>query len=179
MQYFSSSDDSFLRDTVSRLRVAGKQIVKRPTLLLDVIKKAKLSALWVPDHKRILIDSDTPKLKHRWFEGHEIGHSLALWHKRFLLGDDTESLRQTCHETLESEANYASGQLLFLQKRFSKEANDLPATILSVKKLNKTFGNTITSSLWRFVEEAHADKYMLGIVSQHPHRPKANGFVLA
>ena len=170
LRYYSSEDDSYLREIVSRIKVGGKQLLLRPALLLDVVKKAKLSALWVPDHQRILIDADAPKLKHRWFEGHEIGHGLAPWHQRYLFGDDAETVRLTCYERLESEANYAAGQLLFLQERFSEEANDLPTTLESVRQLHKTFGNTMTSTLWRFVEDAHPDLPMVGIVSRHPHR---------
>src|SRR4051794_36690996 len=73
-QFFSSSDDSAIREVASKLFIAGKQIIARPTLLVDVIRKAQLSALWLPDRKRILIDSETPLLKHRWYETHEIGH---------------------------------------------------------------------------------------------------------
>lgn len=116
--YYSSQDDSPLRERYSQLKIAGKQIIRRPTLLLDVIRKAKISALWIPDRRRILIDEETPKLKHRWFEAHEIGHSLAPWHERYLFGDDSETVLPTCIETLESEANYIAGQLLFLQDRF-------------------------------------------------------------
>ena len=79
-------------------------------------------------------------------------------------------MRLTCYEQLEGEANYAAGQLLFLQGRFSEEANDLPTTLESVRQLHKTFGNTMTSTLWRFVEDAHPDLPMVGIVSRHPHR---------
>jgi len=170
LRYYSSEDDSYLQEMVSRIKIGGKQLLLRPALLLDVVKKAKLSALWVPDHKRILIDAEAPKLKHRWFEGHEIGHGLAPWHQRYLFGDDAETLRLTCYERLESEANYAAGQLLFLQERFSEEANDLPTTLESVRQLHKTFGNTMTSTLWRFVEDARPDLPLVGIVSRHPHR---------
>src|SRR5439155_1326973 len=79
-QYYSSTDDSAVREFVSKVKIAGTQILARPTILLDVIRKASLSALWVPDRKRILIDRDTPELKHRWYEAHEIGHSLPPWH---------------------------------------------------------------------------------------------------
>lgn len=172
LKYYSSSDAGHLQETVSRLKIAGKQILKRPTLLVDVVRKADIAALWVPDHKRILIDANSIKLKHRWYEGHEIGHSLAPWHKRFLFGDDSQSLSKSCHETLEAEANFVSGQLLFLQDRFTTEGNDSPAAMATVLKLAKKFGNTKTSTLWRFVEQCHDEKFMFGIVSQHPHKPK-------
>ncbi|UOF02885.1 ImmA/IrrE family metallo-endopeptidase [Bdellovibrio reynosensis] len=179
VRYYSSTNDSFLQETISRMKIAGKQIIKRPSLLLDVVKKAKLSALWIPDHKRILIDESTPKLKHRWFEGHEIGHGLAPWHKLFLFGDNQETLGQGCHEQLEAEANFAAGQLLFLQDRFVIEGNDNQANMKTVLQLSEVFGNTKTSTLWRFVEECHEDKFLVGVISQHPHHPKNDFDALA
>src|SRR5713101_8154141 len=122
--FYSSTDQGAVREVVSRLMVAGKQILKRPSILFDVITKAKLSALWLPDKKRILIDESTPKLKHRWSEAHEIGHSVIPWHQNLLLGDNEFSLNPACHAQMESEANYLAGQLLFLQDRFLDEARD-------------------------------------------------------
>ena len=71
--YYSSSDGGALEETVHRLKVAGKQVIRRPSLLLDVVKKLDLKALWVPDRSRILIDSEIPSAKQRWGEAHEIG----------------------------------------------------------------------------------------------------------
>lgn len=86
-EYYSTANTTFLQDVAHRIRVAGKQVIDRPMLLLEAVQKAKLSALWVPDAKRILIDEAVPKKKHRWIEGHEIGHSLIPWHREFLFGD--------------------------------------------------------------------------------------------
>lgn len=163
--YYSSKDDGALREFVSRVKIAGKQIALRPTLLFDVVRKASLSALWLPDRKRILIDQDLPSLKHRWAEAHEIGHSIAPWHAPFLFGDSEEELKLSCHEKLENEANHVAGQLLFLQERFSSEANDLTVTLDSIRELSKTFGNTMTSTLWRFVEGTHPGLPMVGLVA--------------
>ena len=169
--YYSSDDRRAVREVVSRLMVAGKQIVRRPTVLFDAIKKANLSALWIPDRKRILIDAATPRLKHRWSEAHEIGHSIIPWHVDLLLGDNEFSLNRDCHVRLEAEANYAAGRLLFLQGRFAEEARDRARGLSSVQDLKGLFGNTFTSTLWRYVEEAHGDSAMVGLVSEHPHRP--------
>jgi len=151
---------------VSRLRRAGKQIVLRPTLLLEAVRKAQLSALWLPDGRRILIDDEIPDLKKRWAEGHEIGHSLAEWHRNYFLGDDSYTLSSRCDETLENEANYGAGQLLFLQGRFLKEARDMEPSLTTVKQLAKTFGNTQTTTLWRFAEQAELPT--VGVVCGHP-----------
>ena len=104
-RFYSSNDQSAVREVVSRLTVAGKQIVQRPTILFDAIRKAKLSALWLPDKKRILIDESVPTLKHRWNEAHEIGHSIIPWHDNLHLGDNEFSLNPMCHAQMEAEAN--------------------------------------------------------------------------
>ena len=46
------------------------------TILKEVIGKLGLKALLLPDRRRILLDSETPDLKQRWSEAHEIGHDL-------------------------------------------------------------------------------------------------------
>ncbi len=53
LAYYSSTDQGVLQETVHRIKMAGKQIVKRPTLIFDAIKKFDLKALWLPDGKRI------------------------------------------------------------------------------------------------------------------------------
>ncbi len=175
-QYYSSRDNSAAQEFISRLKIAGKQLFERPTLVWDVIKKAQLSALWVPDRKRILIDEETPELKKRWAETHETGHSIIPWHQEFLFGDSEQSLNPACHEKLENEANFAASGLLFMLNRFSQEANDSPVEFSSVKKLSKKFGNTMTSTLWRFVEHTHSTRPLIGIVSVAPNRIDPDSF---
>lgn len=164
-QYYSSGDDGSVREFVSRVKVATKQLAERPMLLWDVIRKADLSALWVPDRQRILIDSRLAKIKHRWASAHEISHSIVAWHKEFLFGDSEEELKLNCLAILEGEANYGAGQLLFLGERFAREANESSLTLKNVQELAKRFGNTITSTLWRAVEESHSGLPTVGVVS--------------
>lgn len=168
LQFYSSMNTGPLREFVSKIKVGAKQIIKRPSLILDAVRKAGLKALWLPDRKRILIDESIPDLKKRHAEAHEITHSITPHHAHFLLGDDQETLRSSCHEKLEAEANFGSGQLLFLRERFVKEAHDMPCSLATVHKLAKPFGNTKTMTLWRLVEAAHKDKPIFGIVSVHP-----------
>ena len=40
LHYYSSTDDSALRETISRMKVAGKQILGRPSLILDAVRTA-------------------------------------------------------------------------------------------------------------------------------------------
>ncbi|WP_290920265.1 ImmA/IrrE family metallo-endopeptidase [Halodesulfovibrio sp.] len=170
--YYTTDDDSVLREITSRLMVAGKQIVKRPGLIIDVIKKFDLKALCIPDQKRIFIDRDLPKLKHRWSEAHEIAHQFIPWHEDTMLGDDAHTLSKECHAIVESEANYGAGQLLFMGNRFTQEASDYTPTFKHVLALKEIYGNTITSTFWRFIESSHNELPMFGIISDHPRYPQ-------
>ena len=170
--YYSSTDDSVLREFISKVKIGAKQLFLRPTLLLDVVKKAKVSAFWIPDGKRILIDKDLPEKKHRWAETHEVIHSITEWHKLYLFGDSTRELNPACHDQLEAEANYGAGQLLFVRERFVQEARDMELSLATVKVLSTRFGNTMTSTLWRYVEQLGAEQPMVGLVTVHPrHLP--------
>lgn len=172
LKFYSSSEHSAVEEITHRVKVGAKQLFLRPGLLVDAIRKAKLSALWMPDSKRIMIDDSIPKLKHRWIEGHEIGHSLIPWHKEMLFGDTEYTLDPVCHEIIEGEANYAAAQLLFMRGRFAKEARDLPLDFKSIKALSKRYGNTITTSLWRAVQEREPKSAVFGLVSCHPRHPE-------
>lgn len=168
-QYYSGTDDSFVREVFSRMKIAGQQVLLRPTILKDAIQKLSLKALYLPDSRRVLIDKDVPRIKHRWNEAHEIGHGIIPWHEGILFGDDRQTLTPECHDLMEAEANYAAGQLLFLGNRFREEALSSPPSIELVTMLAKRFGNTITSTLWRFIEEAEQGRPMVALVSGHPH----------
>ena len=167
--YYSVADDGPLRETISRLKVAGLQVVKRPTLLAEAVRKLSLKALYLPDQKRILLDQSLPVLKHRWNEAHEIGHDIIPWHAGMMLGDTEQTLTLSCHAQMEAEANYAAGQLLFLAERFRAEASDVTPNLHAVRTLNGRYGNTITSTLWRFVEQAPEEGPMVALVTGHPH----------
>lgn len=117
-RWYSSTDDSVLRETTHRLVLAGKQILERPSLLIDAVKKFSLKALWLPDRKQILLDSELPSAKQRWGEAHEIGHSVIPWHESMTHGDQKQTLSYSCHQKLEAEANYAAGRLRFLLRMF-------------------------------------------------------------
>lgn len=171
LEYYRQSDPSIFSGFSHKLKVAGKQFSNRPSLLMEALKKLDLRALWFPDTKRILIDKDTPKLKHRWIEGHEISHAIIPWHEGFGFGDNAQTLSQMCDKIIEAEANYATGRMLFLGNRFSEEARDLEISFSSINRLKKVFGNTITSTLWRMVESCWPDKPIFGMISSHPKHP--------
>jgi len=166
--YYSSSDDGILREAVHRLILAGKQVIRQPHRLLDVVRKMDLKAVWVPERKQILLDSDLPTAKQRWAEGHEIGHGVLPWHQVVMHGDQVRTLSPGCAWRIEEEANYAAGRLLFLRDDFHERLRAGAFEIAHVRALAKLFGNSITSTLWRAVEEADFPAFAL--VSQHPRK---------
>lgn len=168
-EFYSSNDTGWLREKASRLKVAGKQILQRPTLLVEAVRKFDLKALYLPDRRRILLDSDLPKKKHRWNEAHEIAHSIIPWHADTMLGDDAHTPTPECHEQIEAEANFAAGRLLFLGERFVETARTLSPSLAAIQNLHQHFGNTLTTTLWRYVEQAFPEKAVIGIISPHPH----------
>lgn len=169
LKFYTAKDPSVAQEAISRIRVATLQVFNRPALILDAIHKWSLKALYLPDRKRILLDGDLPIKKHRWNEAHEIGHSLLPWHEDAMLGDNSHTLSPECHEQVEAEANFAAGRLLFLRDRFTQEALSMSPTIETVKSLHGVFGNTLSTTLYRFVETAGVQTPLVGIMSGHPH----------
>jgi hypothetical protein len=169
--YYSSTNDGLLREMISKAKIAGKQLIARPTLLLDVVRKFELKAFWVPDRKRIMIDEAQPKPKWRWYETHEIIHSVVPWHAGAMMGDTEYSLTPDCHEQVEAEANYGAGRLLFLQGLFDDYVKSSKPGFDVVQGAQKAFGNTLTTSFWRLVETL--DIPALGVVGKHPHHDRS------
>jgi hypothetical protein len=169
--YYSSTNDGLLREMISKAKIAGKQLIARPTLLLDVVRKFELKAFWVPDRKRIMIDEAQPKPKWRWYETHEIIHSVVPWHAGAMMGDTEYSLTPDCHEQVEAEANYGAGWLLFLQGLFDDYVKSSEPGFDVVQGAQKAFGNILTTSFWRLVETL--DIPALGVVGKHPHHDRS------
>jgi hypothetical protein len=167
LRYYSSTEDGILTEMVHKLTLAGKQILHRPSVIADVIKKFDLKALLLLDRKRILIDQNQPPLKWRWNETHEVIHSIVPWHEHLMFGDTKLTLTPNCHDQIEAEANYGTGRLLFMQTIFDKMVKEAAPNMETVKTLKKTFGNTITNTLWHYVERS--DEAILGLVTVHPH----------
>lgn len=167
LRHYSSTDVTWLQEKIHKITVAGKQVLARPRLMLDVVTQLGLKALILPDQKRILVDSELPPPKQRWGEAHEIVHDVLPWHEGVAMGDKKRTLSLTCHKQIEGEANYGAGRLLFLGNRFSEELADHAGMDFDmVKALKKNFGNSLTTTLWRVVESLEGLAF--GLVSIHP-----------
>ncbi|MFA5263338.1 MAG: hypothetical protein WC378_05890 [Opitutaceae bacterium] len=169
LRFYRSDDPDLVKETIHRLTMAGKQILARPTLLGEALRKCSVSALYSLDRKRIVIDQTVPKLKHRWLETHEIVHDLLEWHEAANYGDNEITVKQSCRDKIEAEANYGAGQLLFLRKRLAAEVDGSAVSVALVRQLAQTFGNTHASTLWRVVETAGQDRPLVGVIHYHPH----------
>lgn len=165
LAYYSSNDDGLMKEVLHRLSIGARQVLQKPTRIWTAIRERRLRALWVPERKKIFVDSALG-LKKRWAEGHEIVHSLIPHHQILTLGDPDYTLVPSCHELIEAEANYGAGRLLFLRERFVDELLSSAVTFDRVRKLSSAYGNTITSTLWRTVESV--DDPAVGLVSVHP-----------
>jgi hypothetical protein len=170
LKFYQLDDPGLIDEVVHKLKIGAKQIVARPQLLLEAVRKFDLSALYLPDQKRIYIDHNIPELKKRWCESHEISHSLIPWHEEYMHGDDKSTLSPGCHEIIEAEANYGGGRLLFPHKVFSEARQSSKMSLSLVKAIATNFGNTITSTLWRCVEQS--EEILFATIGGHPHHPK-------
>jgi hypothetical protein len=174
-KYYRSTDLSLFDEIAHRVKVAGKLVIREPGRILDVIRKAKLNALWLPDGRRILMDESVPTPKQRHISAHEIVHSIIPWHQTFLLGDNELTLDPQCQAMIEAEANYGAGQLLFLQGQFAGEARDSDLNWKNLQALKNRFRNTLTTTLWHAVEEREPDKPVVGLIGRHPRHPAIGG----
>ena len=173
LKYYKSTDPGIIEELTHRFTLfARKTIPDIGKHLAAALAKSKLNAFWVPDSRRILLDETVPEPKHRWIESHEITHSVTDWHKEFLLGDNRYTVDPFCHATLEAEANYGAGRLLFLSDLFAKEARDLAPTFDSIKTLSKRYENSMVSTFWRMIESRDPRQAVFGIVSAHPKFPE-------
>lgn len=172
LAYYSANDPRLLQEVVSKMTMAGKQVLARPSRILDAVRKWDLRALYIPDKRRILIDKDQPLLKHRWHEAHEVGHSLLPWHAGAMMGDNEHTLIPSCHDMLEAEANFAAGRLLFLRERFAEECLAQNPSFDALKELKQTYGNTHTTTFWRGVETWGRELPIVGLVTGHPHQSR-------
>jgi hypothetical protein len=168
-KYYTSTDDGALREFAHKVKLGAKQVMMRPGLIIDVVKNWDLKALYLPDQKRILIDSSLPATKQRWSESHEIIHSVLPWHQDTTFGDNKGTLTPACYEELEWEANYGAGQLLFLHKHFQEQSDDLALNLKSFQNFGKQYGNSLTTTLWRVVEGSRFACF--GAIHAHPWRP--------
>jgi hypothetical protein len=168
LSYYTVDQPGLFGELVHKLKVGAQQVIKRPALLLEAVRKFDLKALFVPDRKQILIDATLPDLKKRWAEGHEIVHSVLPWHAEYMLGDTKATLTPGCHEQIESEANYGAGRLFFPAQEFVSLQRALPINLQRIREIATHFGNTTTSTLWRCVE--NDDRPCFGVIGAHPHR---------
>ena len=76
------------------------------------------------------------------------------------MGDNLRTLSPDCREEVEAEANFAAARLLFLRDRFTEQARSAHPSINLIRSLRDTFGNTLSATLYHFVETAGSSDHL-------------------
>lgn len=156
--YYDLEDPGFLRDVWHKLQIGTHKISK-------IIKKVELKAIWLPDSGQIVVDNTVPNTKRKWINAHEVTHSIIPTHREFFLGDTAETLDPVYHEMLEAEANFGASELIFIGEKFTLDGLDCTPSFNSIRLLGKTYGNSLPTTLRRFILFSH-DIPMIGIISK-------------
>ena len=168
LRFYPTDDKEFSLEAVSQLMVSKMHVYRRQLLLIEAIRRFDLSALYLSKWRSIFLDPKLPDQKHRWSEAHEIGHTLIPWHGNLTFGDNRNTLSPECRRRIESEANFAAARLLFLGDRFGDEARSREPSIGTVLALQRLFGNSITTTLYRLVESAARGRPIVGLITRYP-----------
>jgi hypothetical protein len=147
-EFYSLADPTLLQRLQHKVLVKGIKLV-------NVIKKIRLSAVWLPDEDRILVDEDLPSPKREWASFHDATHSILEWHRPYFLGDTAQTLDPDFQEVLEAEANYGASALMFCGNLFTTEALDLAPEWASVVALKNRHKKSWVTTLRRYVEHSH------------------------
>ena len=174
LRFYPTDDKEFSLEAVSKIMVSTMHVYRRQLLLIEAIRRFDLSALYLSKWRSIFLDPRLPDKKHRWSEAHEIGHTLIPWHGNAAFGDNRHTLSPECRRRIESEANFAAARLLFLGDRFGEEARSREPSIDTVLELQRLFGNSITTTLYRLVESAARGRPIVGLITRYPSAEPAD-----
>lgn len=169
LTYYSKTDLNLLDEVAHQVRLGKHNILSTAKRMKEVVAKAGLRALIVPQQRHIYIDEEIVDKKKRFIQAHEITHDLLDWHRDILLGDNEETLSQNCHEEMEAEANFGARQLIFMGDRFTEEVRDNSPEWKNLQDLARLYGNSITTTLWQTVYCCDPDAPMFGAIGRHPH----------
>jgi hypothetical protein len=156
--FYSLDDPTLLRRFAHRLQIGTKKII-------DVVReKVKLAAVWLPNEKRILVDTSLPEPKQLWASFHDSVHTILPWHRDFFLGDTAQSLEHEYQDMLEAEANYGASGLMFGGDVFTAQALDTTPCWQSIEQLKKLHNKSYVTTFRRYVEHSH-DVALAGVIS--------------
>jgi hypothetical protein len=147
--FYSLDDPTLLRRFAHRIQIGTNKLVN---ILRD---KIKLAAVWLPDEKRILVDTSLPAPKQLWASFHDSVHTVLPWHREFFLGDTAQSLEHDYQDMLEAEANYGASGLMFGGKVFTAQALDTTPCWESIVQLTKLHKKSYVTTFRRYVEHRH------------------------
>lgn len=92
--------------------------------------------------------------RHRFVQGHELGHQTIPWHKVGLDQVDTDAtLNADVKDKFEAEANLFSSEIIFQGGHFRRLALNYSPTPDAIFTLADQHGASRQATLWRFTEE--------------------------
>lgn len=165
--FYDLEDPSFLQRLRHKIVVGGLKIA-------SITEKIRLCGIWLPDMRKILVNSSLPGAKIDWTSFHDASHAVLPWHKDFFMGDTAQTLDPDFQEMLESEANYGASAFMFGGQLFTKEALHYAPEWNSVQALKKRYKKSLTTTLRRFVQFSH-DIPMAMVVNTAWWDPKPEG----
>jgi hypothetical protein len=146
--FYDLEDPGLIARVRHKIRIGGRKLV-------DIARKISLSALWLPDRDKILIDSSLPPPKQEWASFHDAVHTVLPWHRAYFLGDTAQTLDPDFQEKLEEEANYGASALMFGGGIFTQEALDTVPCWKSIQALKKRHRKSLVTTLRRYVQFSH------------------------
>lgn len=131
----------------------GREFAGSHAAILHARPRALIS---FPD-RLIAADQSLDATRLRFSVLHEVGHYVLPSHQRSLYICDDRAMSFQTQFTFEKEANRFAADLLFLADRFDLEANSLPISPHTVKKLAQQFGASCEATARRMVERTCRD----------------------
>lgn len=147
--FYNLDDPTLIQKFSFKMKIGAERV----TNLLKT--KLKLSAIWVPPERRILVDKSQPAPKQEWASFHDAIHSVLPWHREFYLGDTASTLDPDYQEQLESEANYGASALMFGGAVFTKQALDTSPSWAAIEDIKKIHKKSYVTTVRRYVEHGH------------------------
>jgi hypothetical protein len=121
-----------------------------------------LGALWF-ERREVYVDLAQPEPRRRFTDAHEAMHALCPWHEAALREDTDAELFRDTSLTIEAEANYGAGLLIFQGRRFAERIADAPRGMATVAALAEEHGASRQATLHHFAQHHPAPVALLSI----------------
>jgi hypothetical protein len=130
-------------------------------------KWKRVLGAWVYGERIAYVDRGEASVRVHFTDAHEATHAMCPWHGPTLQVDDEDSLMGRLRKTVESEANYGAGHLIFQGGRFHRRALEEQVSIRTPLDFAREYGASKHATLHYYVEE-HPDALALLVAGRFP-----------